>query len=79
MNKSVYLSLSILDLSKTVQFYFWYDKIKPKYHEKGKPCYMDTSSAIVHIKRDDVYKDIAEDIQTKFDTSNQELDRPLPD
>ena len=33
---------------------------------------------IVYIKTDDVYKDIAEDVETRFDTSNYELDRPLP-
>ena len=79
MNKSVYLGLSISDLSKTVLSYFWYDYVKPKYDEKGKLCYMDTSRFIVHVKRDDVYKDVAEDVQTRFDTSNYELDRPLPE
>ena len=29
-------------------------------------------------KTDDIYGDIAEDIETRFDTSNYELDRPLP-
>ena len=38
---------------------------------------MDTDSFIVYIKRDDIYKDIAEDVETRFDTSNYELDRPL--
>ena len=31
-----------------------------------------------YIKTDDIYKDIAEDVETRFDTSNYELDRPLP-
>ena len=39
---------------------------------------MDTDSFIVHIKTDDIYKDIAEDVERKFDTSNYELNRPLP-
>ena len=30
------------------------------------------------IQTDDIYKDIAEDVKTKFDTLNYELDRPLP-
>ena len=29
---------------------------------------MDTDSFIVYIKTDDIYKDIAEDIETRFDT-----------
>ena len=37
---------------------------------------MDTN--IVYIKTDDIYKEIAEDVETRFDTSNYELDRPLP-
>ena len=37
---------------------------------------MDTDSFIVHIKADDIYKDIAEDVKRRFDTSNFELDRP---
>ena len=38
---------------------------------------------IVYIKTDDIYEDIAENVETRFDTSNYELecnfiDRPLP-
>ena len=32
----------------------------------------------VYKKTDDIYKDIAEDVGTRFGTSNYELDRPLP-
>ena len=39
---------------------------------------MDTKSFIVPVKRNDIYKDIAEDVETRFDTSNFELDRSLP-
>ena len=39
---------------------------------------MDTDSFIVHIKRNYIYKDIAEDVETRFNTSNYQLDRPLP-
>ena len=78
MKKPAYLGLSILDLSKTVMHEFRYDYAKPKYGENTQLCRMDTDSFIVHVKADDVYKDIAEDIETRFDTSNFELDRPLP-
>ena len=57
---------------------FWYDYVKPKYDKKAKLCYLDTDSFIVHIKTDGIYKDIEEDVETRFDTSNYELDRPLP-
>ena len=78
MNRPVYLGLSISDLSKTVMYEFWYDYIKLKYGENAKLCYMDTDSFIVHVKTNDIYKDIAEDVETRFDTSNYEIDKPLP-
>ena len=36
MNKPVCLGLSVIDLSKTVMYVFWYDYVKPKYGEKAK-------------------------------------------
>ena len=39
---------------------------------------MDADSFIVYIKTNDIDKDIAEDVATRFDTSNYELERPLP-
>ena len=54
---------------------FWYDYVKSKYGKKAKMCYMDTDSFTVYIKADDIYKYIAENIETRFDTSNYELDR----
>ena len=38
---------------------------------------MATNSLFVYIKTGDIYKDIAEDIDTRLDTSNYELERPL--
>ena len=75
MNKPVYLGLLILELSIILMYEFWYDYVKPKYGEKVKLCYMDTDSFIVYIKTDDIYKDILEDVETRYDTSNYELDR----
>ena len=57
---------------------FWYDYVKPKYGKKAKLCHMDTDSFIVYIKTDGTFKDIVENAETRFDTSNNELDRPLP-
>ena len=39
---------------------------------------MDTVSFIIHIKTENFYKDIADGVEKKFDTSNYEVDRPLP-
>ena len=57
---------------------FWYDYMKPKYSDNIKLCYIDTDSLIMHIKTEDFYKDIAEEVEKRFDTSNYEFDRPLP-
>ena len=78
MNKPVYLGLSILDLSKTVMYQFSYDYVKPKYVESVKLCYMDAGIFIPHVKTDDICKDIAENVETRFDTSNFKIDRLLP-
>ena len=43
--------------------------------KKKKLCYM---GFIVYIKTDDIYKDIAEDVEARSDTANYELERPLP-
>ena len=51
MNKPVYLGLSILEISKTLMYEFWYDYIKPKHADNVKLFYMDTDSFIMHIKR----------------------------
>ena len=57
---------------------FWYDYVKPNYGENTKRCCMDTDSFIVHVKTDNIYKTVAEDVETRFDTSNFELDRAVP-
>ena len=44
--------------------------MKAKYDEKVKLCNMDTFNFIPYIKTDNIYKDIAEDVETRFDTSN---------
>ena len=62
MNKPVNLGLLILCLSKTLMYEFWYDYIKPKYSEKANLCYIDTNSFIIHVKTEDIYKDIKEDV-----------------
>ena len=41
--------------------------------KRTKLCYMGTDSLIVFIKTDDIFKDITEDVETRFDTSNYEL------
>ena len=80
MNKPIYLGMSILDISKTLIYEFWYDYIKLNYQDKAKLCYKDTDSFVIHIKTENFYEGIANDIKEWFDTSNcDENDkRPLP-
>ena len=78
MNKPIYLGLSILEISKLLMYEFSYDYMKPKYGDNVKLCYMDTDSFIMNSKNEDYYKDIANDVEKRFDTSNYECDRPLP-
>ena len=78
MNEPIYLGLSKLEKSKKVMNEFWHDNMGPKYEEKAKLYYMDIDSFIVYIKTEDICVDIAKEAETRLDTSNYELDRPLP-
>ena len=80
MTKPLYLGMSILDISKTVMYGFWYDDIGPKYGDNAKLCYADTDSFVVHIKTEDFFEDISNDVRRWFHTSNYDKNdkRPLP-
>ena len=78
MNKPIYLGLSILDIRKILMYEFWYNYMKLKYGNRVKLCYMDTDSFVMNIKTNDFYKDISNDVDKRFDTSNYECNRPLP-
>ena len=80
MNKPVYLGMSILDISKTLMYEFWYDCIKRKYGNRVKLCCTDTDGFIIYIITEDFYEDIAGDVKRWFDTSNcdKSNERPLP-
>ena len=78
MNKSVYLGLSILDISKTFMYEFLYDCIKSKYGDKAKLCYMDTGSFVIHIITEDFYEGITNDLERWFDTSNYDDNDEIP-
>ena len=81
LKKPVHLGLSILALTKILMYELWCDYPRPKYGEKEKLCYMDTDGFIAYIKTDDIddiYKDTAKYVETRFHSSNYELDRLLP-
>ena len=79
MIKPIYLGTSILDISKTFMYEFWYDHIVPKYGDKAKLCYTNTNSFIINIKTEDFCEDISNDVERWFDMSNYDKNdkRPL--
>ena len=79
MSNPIYLALPIVELSRTVMYEFSYDYVKLKYGEKVRLCHMDAYSFIVSVRTDAIYNDTAENIKTRFDTSNYESDTPLPE
>ena len=66
MNKPVYLGQVILDLSKIVMYEFHYDYMVPKYSDRLKFCYTDTDSLVYHIRTEDFYEDIVDDVQNEI-------------
>ena len=72
--------MSILDISKTLMYKFWYDYIKPKYEVRAELCYTSTDICIIHIITEDFDVDISDDVERWFDTTNYDENdkRPLP-
>ena len=77
MNVPIYIGFTILEVSKTVMWQFFYDYLKPKYGDKIELCYTNTDNFILYIKAEDFYEDISNDVEEWFDTSNYDIDRPL--
>ena len=65
-NKPLCLTVSTLDMSKIAMYEYWYDYIKTKYDDKGKLCYTDKDSFIIHIKLEDIHPDISVDVEKKL-------------
>ena len=69
-NKPIYLGMSILDLSKNLMYHFHYNFMKNKYGDNAKLLFTDTDSLMYEIETEDFYADIADDIDSWFDTSD---------
>ena len=79
MNKLICVGQTVLDISKTLMYTFYFDYLKPKYGDKVKLCYMDTDSFIFLVHINDFYKNISGDVVEWFDTSDYSInDDRLP-
>ena len=67
--KPTYVGFSILDLSKTFKYDFYYYKIVKRYGSRVKLLMTDTDSFILHVQTPDVYRDMEEDIDA-YDTGD---------
>ena len=76
MAKPLYLGMSILDISKTLMYEFWYDYIKSKHGDRAK--YTDTDSFVIYIKTENVFEDISNDVERLLDTSNYDKNDKKP-
>ena len=74
INKPAYLGQAILDL----MYEFYYNYMRPKYGSKVKLCYMDTYSFVYEIETEDFYRDIAKDVEKRFDTIGYPKDENRP-
>ena len=72
--------MSILDISRTLMYGFWYIYIKQEYGDRAKLCYTDTDSFVIHDVNQDIFYDISNDVERWFDISNYDENdkRPLP-
>ena len=68
MNVPIYIGFTILQISKTVIWNFFYDYLRPKYGDKIELCYTDTDSFILYIKTEAFYEHINNDAKEWFDT-----------
>ena len=78
MNRTGYVGMCILDLSKTLMYDFHYNYIKKKYNGKAKLLFTDTDSLTYEIETEDVYKDFWSD-KDKFDNSEYPENSPYFD
>ena len=78
INKPLYLGISILDISKTLMYEFWYDYLKPKYNDEAKLYYMDTNSFALNIFTKNFFEDVNNNVERLFDTSNYDENDKIP-
>lgn len=68
-DKPMYVGFTILDLSKTIMYDFFYNFLKCKYQSNVSLLYSDTDSLILEVFTPNFYDDMKQEI-SRFDTSN---------
>uniref|UniRef100_A0A6P7GNY9 Uncharacterized protein LOC114340369 n=1 Tax=Diabrotica virgifera virgifera TaxID=50390 RepID=A0A6P7GNY9_DIAVI len=68
-DKPLYIGFSILDISKTFIYNFFYGYIKNKYRDNANLLYTDTDSLILEVQTPNFYNDMNKNLH-HFDTSN---------
>ena len=76
LNKPIYVGMSVLDLSKHLMYDFYYNTLKARYGDNVRLLYTDTDSLIVHVQTEDIYADMAQNLDD-YDTSNYSPGHPL--
>jgi len=66
-DKSIYVGMCILDISKVCLYEFHHEYVSPMYRDKYRIMFTDTDSLIYHIECDDVYKNMKHNI-ARYDT-----------
>ena len=76
LNRPTYVGLSILDISKLLMYDFHYNYMKAKYGQNAKLLFNDTDSLCYEIQTEDVYADMASQIDL-YDMSDYPSNHPL--
>ena len=76
LNRPVYVGMSILDLSKTLMYDFYYGQLKNQYGDRCQLLYTDTDSLLLDIETEDVYRDMIAHAGL-YDTSDYPREHPL--
>ena len=76
LNRPVYVGMSILDLSKTLMYEFYYNQLKTQYGDQCQLLYTDTDSLLLEIETEDVYRDMVVHAGL-YDTSDYPREHPL--
>ena len=78
LNKPIYCGVSILDLSKTLMYDFYYNRLKREYADRVNLLYTDTDSLLLSVRTDDVYDDMKKSSH-EYDLSNYDSAHHLYD